>query len=172
MEKKFRFKRIEAENIKENLFSLLHYDWMLVCAGNIDSYNIMTASWGTFGILWNKPVAICYIRPQRYTYQYTEKNSFYTLNFFPEKHKHILDLCGSRSGRDINKMKIEGLNPLKTKQENVIFDEAKLALECRKIYFDDIKPENFIDPSIEKLYLIKDYHRFYIGEIINAWVPS
>ena len=171
MEKDIRFKKIEAANIRENFFRLLSEDWMLVCAGNPESYNIMTASWGSIGILWNKPVAICYIRPQRYTYQFAEKYSCYTLNFFPEKYKHILDLCGSKSGRDINKMKIEGLNPVQTADGNIIFNESKLAIECRKIYFDDIKPDNFIDPSIEKLYLIKDYHRFYIGEIINAWIP-
>ncbi len=172
MEKDFKFKRIEVGDIKENFFKAFAEDWMLVCVGNMESYNMMTASWGNIGILWNKPVAICYIRPQRYTYQFSEKYSHITLNFFPEKYKNILDLCGSRSGRDVDKMKIEGLNPVETDLNNVIFNEAKLALECKKIYFDDIKPENFADPSIEKLYLIKDYHRFYIGEIVNAWVPE
>ncbi len=171
MEKDFRFKKIEVDNISGNFFRLMSEDWMLICAGSMESYNIMTASWGTYGILWNKPVAFCFIRPQRYTFQFAEKNPSFTLNFFPDKFKHILDLCGSRSGKDINKMKIEGLNPVQTTQGNVIFDQAKLALECRKIYFDDIKPENFLDPSILKLYLIKDYHRLYVGEIISAWVP-
>lgn len=167
----FRFKKIEPANVQDSFFKLLSKDWMLICAGNKDSYNMMTASWGNFGILWNKPVAVCYIRPQRYTYQFAEKHSSYTLNFFPEKFKHILDLCGSRSGRDINKMNIEGLNAVETPLKNIIFNEAKLAIECSKIYCDDIKPENFIDSSIEKLYLTNDYHRFYIGEIINTWIP-
>lgn len=172
MKKEFAFKNIEVESIRENFFKAMAKDWMLLCAGDIQSYNMMTAAWATYGILWNKPVAISYVRPERHTFQFTEKNSFFTINFFPEKYKYVLDLCGSRSGRDINKMKIEGLHPVQTKQGNVIFNEASLAIECEKKYYDDIKPGNFLDPSIKNLYLSNDYHRFYIGEIINAWVPD
>jgi flavin reductase (DIM6/NTAB) family NADH-FMN oxidoreductase RutF len=76
-----RFKIIEPEQIRENIFKLIGDDWMLICAGNIKNYNMMTASWGTCGILWNKPVAVIFIRPQRYTHEFTEKNEYFTLNF-------------------------------------------------------------------------------------------
>jgi hypothetical protein len=50
----------------------------------------------------------------------------------------------------------------------VYFNEARLVYTCRKIYFQDITPDNFLDPSIDKNYPDKDYHRMYIGEIISC----
>ena len=54
-------------------------EWMLITAGDQQSRNTMTASWGTFGTLWNKPVSIIFVRPQRYTYQFCENNDYYSL---------------------------------------------------------------------------------------------
>lgn len=41
-------------------------------------------------------------------------------------------------------------------------------LACRKIYFQDISPERFLDPKIEDMYPQKDYHRMYAGEIVKC----
>jgi flavin reductase (DIM6/NTAB) family NADH-FMN oxidoreductase RutF len=163
------FDTIKPEEIQENIFKLIGNDWMLVCAGTAIHYNMMTASWGAAGILWRKPIAIAFIRPQRYTTLFLEENPGYTLNFFDEKHRDIMNLCGSKSGREIDKMNIEGLETLETPSGNLIFKQSKLVLECRKIYYDDIKPEFFLSFDIEKIYAKKDYHRFFIGEIINVW---
>lgn len=46
------------------------------------------------------------------------------------------------------------------------FAEAELVVECRKIYWQDMQPENFLDPAIEGLYSGRDYHRIYFGEIV------
>ena len=163
------FNKITPEAIDENLFKLIGKDWMLVCAGKPENYNMMTASWGFAGILWRKPVAVAFIRPNRHTYDFIEENPYYTLSFFEEAHREILNLCGTVSGRDMNKMAIDGITPLVTPLGNICFQEAKLVLECRKLYFDDIKPELFQAFELEKIYPKKDYHRFYIGEIVNVW---
>jgi hypothetical protein len=47
------------------------------------------------------------------------------------------------------------------------FAEAELSLECRKIYFDDLNPAQFIDPTVHENYPEKDFHRMYFGEIIT-----
>ena len=163
------FKIIKPEQIQDNLFKLIGSDWMLVSAGKPEHYNMMTASWGFAGVLWRKPVAVAFIRPNRYTYEFAENNPYYTLSFFDEDQRDILNLCGTISGRDVNKMGIEGITPLITPLGNVCFREAKLVLECRKLYFDDIKPELFQAFELEKIYPKKDYHRSYIGEIVNVW---
>jgi len=163
------FKKIHAEDIHDNVFKLIGKDWMLITAGTADHYNMMTASWGTAGILWRKPIVITFIRPQRYTFEFMEKHAFFTVSFFEDKYRELLNLCGTTSGRDLNKMNIEGLEPLETTNGAVGFSEARLMLECRKIYFDDIDPTFFQIFDIEKVYPAKDYHRFYIGEIIQAW---
>ena len=163
------FKKIRTEEIQDNVFKLIGKDWMLVTSGTPDNYNMMTASWGAAGVLWRKPIAITFVRPQRHTFGFLEKQPFFTLSFFPEEQRELLNICGTTSGRDLNKMNIDGLNAVETPSGSVAFEEARLVLECRKIYFDDIKPEFFQVFDIEKIYPAKDYHRFYIGEIIQAW---
>jgi flavin reductase (DIM6/NTAB) family NADH-FMN oxidoreductase RutF len=158
------FKKPDLTMIDENIFKLIGEDWMLVTSGNISSFNTMTASWGGMGVLWNKPVSYIFIRPTRYTYGFIEKNNTYTLSFFSEKYRKALTLCGTKSGRDIDKAKEAGITPEEAESGTVYFKEARLAFECRKLYFQDIDPSHFLDSSIEKMY-DNDYHRMYVGEI-------
>lgn len=164
-----KYEKIETELIKDNIFKLIDKDWMLITAGNIDRYNMMTASWGGFGILWEMEVCFCFIRPTRYTYNFMEKESYFTICFFDEEYRDILNFCGTKSGKDINKMSYEKLTARSGSMDNVYFTEARMIIECRKIYFQDIDPGNFLDPGIEKNYPLKDYHRLYIGEIIKVF---
>ncbi len=157
-------KLIDVKQITDNPFSLIGKDWMLVTSGPADAYNTMTASWGGVGILWNKPVATIYIRPQRYTYEFLEKNDRFTLSFFTEQYRDALKFCGSKSGRDYDKAKETGLTPV-GEEDITYFDEARLVLVCKKLYFDDIKPAHFYTPELEANYPNKDYHRLYIAEI-------
>jgi len=157
----------------QNVFDLIGREWMLITAGKENHFNTMTASWGTMGILWRKKVAMVFVRPNRYTYQFMEEQEGYTLSFFDEVHRSILDYCGSHSGQNVDKIAETGLSPVETQNGNVYFDQAKLVFECKKLYVDDIKPENFLIPDIpEKIYNGADYHRLYVGEIINCLVKE
>jgi len=163
------FNTISPEAITDNVFKLLDKDWMLITAGTLDHYNTMTASWGHMGIMWNLPVSICWIRPQRYTFNFAEKYSHYTLSFFTEEYRKALQFCGSKSGRDFDKAAETGLTPVATEGGNVFFQEARLVMECRKLYSDDLKSEKFIAPDLATThYPTKDFHRFYMGEIVHA----
>lgn len=167
-----KFIKIQPQNINNNPFKAIGEDWMLITAGNLDSYNTMTASWGGLGVLWGKNIAFCVVRPTRYTYEFMEKADTFTLSFFTNKYKKALGFCGSHSGRDCDKAKETGLTAAETDNGSVYFSEARLVLECRKLYFDDINPENFIDPEIDSNYPKKDYHRMYVGEIVNVLKKS
>jgi len=163
------FNTISPEAITDNVFKLLDKDWMLITAGTLDHYNTMTASWGHMGIMWNLPVSICWIRPQRYTFNFAEKYSHYTLSFFTEEYRKALQFCGSKSGRDFDKAAETGLTPVATEGGKVFFQEARLVMECRKLYSDDLKSEKFIAPDLATThYPTKDFHRFYMGEIVHA----
>ena len=159
-------------NLKEiviNPFDKIGKEWMLITAGKLENYNTMTASWGGLGVLWSLNVATCYVRPQRHTHKFTEEFDFFTLSFFPPEYKKALSYCGSHSGKDVDKAKETGLIPVET-ENSVAFKQASLVLECRKLYADNFKPDNFIDKSlIEKNYPINDFHRIYIGEITKAY---
>ena len=163
------FTQIKTTDISDNVFKMLDKDWMLVTAGKLEDYNTMTASWGHMGIMWNLPVAIAYIRPQRHTFGFVNRYEDYTLSFFTDQHRTALQFCGTRSGRDCDKAAETGLTPIATQKGNVFFEEARLVLECRKIYEDDIKKKNFILPELAKKHYPKnDFHRFYMGEIFQV----
>lgn len=163
------FNTIAPGEITDNFFNLVKNDWMLVTAGTPGNFNTMTASWGTMGILWNKPIAICFIRPHRYTFEFTEKYDCFTLSFFDNQYREVLDFCGTHSGRDIDKIASTGLRPIETDLGNITFEQARLVLECRKIYADTLKPENFMLMEVAtKNYPAHDFHKFYIGEIVGC----
>ena len=98
-------KKLEVKDLKENFFEAIGKEWMLVTDGTKEKFNTMTASWGGIGWLWNKPVAFVFIRPERYTYEFVEKNDYLTLSFLGEENKKIHAVCGSKSGRNIDKVK-------------------------------------------------------------------
>ena len=160
------FKLIKADEIQDNPFKLIGNDWMLITAGPPDNYNTMTASWGGMGVLWNKNVCFIFVRPSRYTYEFMEKNQTFSLSFFTEEWRNALNICGTKSGRNINKAKETGLEPVPGNHHTTGFAQAKLIIECRKLYFQDLIPEQFLDSSINKCYIGGDYHRVYVGEIL------
>lgn len=165
------FKEIRPTHLKENAIKLIGDDWMLISAGTIDNFNTMTASWGSMGELWNKPVMFIFIRPQRYTYEFVEREEFFTCSFFEEKYRKMLNFCGAKSGRDHNKAKETNITPVILK-DSVSFNEARIVVECRKIYHQDIDPNNFISDSIKKHYPGNDYHRMFVGEITSVWIKK
>jgi len=154
--------------IKDNAFKLIANDWMLVTAGNMKSFNTMTANWGAFGELWHKKVCFCFVRPTRYTYEFMEREDVFTLSFFDESHRKALDFCGSHSGKEFDKIAETGLTPVANESGGIYFEEARIVLICRNIYFHDINPAHFLDPKINEAYPKKDYHRMYVGEVIRC----
>ncbi len=166
-----KFIKTGPDKLNENAFNIIGEEWMLITAGTEKNFNTMTASWGTIGILWNKPVAICFIRPQRYTFEFAESSDYYTLSFLEPGNRDILKFCGSRSGRDRDKIRETGLQPMYTELGNVYFEQCRLMIECKKLYADRIKEDSFILPElIGKNYPNKDFHKFYIGEIVSCLV--
>lgn len=156
---------IDPKTIEKNVFSAIGKDWMLITAGDRQSCNTMTASWGGLGVLWGKDVATIYVRPQRYTYGFLEREDYFTLSFLPEEYRQALSFCGSKSGREVDKISHCGLTPAYGEGDAPYFEEAELVLVCRKLYFQDIDPARFLVPEIEDNYPKKDYHRMYIGEV-------
>lgn len=166
------FQNIDPKALEENVFSLLGDQWTLITAGTREDCNTMTASWGGLGVLYNKPVATIYVRPQRHTFTFLEREGFFTLSFFPEEYRKQLALCGAVSGRDTDKIKDSGLTLAMAHETAPYFQEARLVLVCRKLYWQDLDPAHFVDPAIHDFYEQKDYHRMYLGEITQVLVKK
>ena len=164
--------KIKPEDIENNVFEVISKNWMLLTAGNIDSFNTMTVSWGGLGVLWKKNVATVYVRPGRYTREFIENSEYFTLSTYPESMHDKLAICGSKSGRDIDKVSVCGFTPKSGDNGGVYFDDAELVLVCRKLYYSDFDSNNFLVPEIEDCYPNHDYHRMYVGEIVEVLVKK
>jgi flavin reductase (DIM6/NTAB) family NADH-FMN oxidoreductase RutF len=162
------FGEIDPAAITDNVFDLIGEKWMLITAGSRDSFNTMTASWGGMGVIWGKKACFCVVRPGRHTFRFMESSESFTLSFYDEPHRKALIHCGSHSGRDVDKVKETGLTPV-FDSKSIYFAEARLVFFLKKMYFHDLDPGHFVDPTIDTThYPLKDYHRMYFGEITNC----
>jgi len=163
------FIKIPFYELSVKIHDLWENQWLLLTSGDWQQmhYNAMTVAWGSLGVMWNKPFAQVVVRPTRYTYEFMEKYDTFTLCTFSSRHRKALQLLGSKSGRHGDKIKESGLTPMPSELVAApSFAEAEMIFECRKIYWDDFAPANFLAPAIEKNYPRKDYHRIYFGEIL------
>lgn len=164
------FKEISAKEIQKNIIDAIANEWMLITAGNKDDYNMMTASWGFMGEMWGNDTALAVVRPQRYTMEFIDKSDYYTLSFYGDR-KDIHKICGSISGRDVNKTELTGLTPI-FENNAVYFGEANLVLICKKQYVQDMKEECFTDKTPLKWYQDGDYHKMIFGKIEKVLIKE
>ena len=165
-------KHVPFDDFAVKAHHLWDKQWLLLTAGDFNAghFNTMTVGWGGLGTMWGKPFALVVVRPHRHTFGFMEQYDTFTLCAFPDAYREALNLLGTRSGRDGDKIADAKLTPIASAQiASPAFAEAELVLECRKIYWDDMDPAHFIDPAIHAKYPQQDYHRIYFGEIVAVW---
>lgn len=165
-------KKIDVKLLQENVFSLIGDEWMLITAGAEDHCNTMTASWGGLGIMWGEPTATIYVRPQRYTKEFIDREDCFTLSFFGPEYKKELALCGAKSGREVDKVKECGFTVARTQDGAPFFEQARLVLVCRKRYAQEMDPAAMPQDVKEKWYPGQDYHTMYMGQIVEAYTKD
>ncbi|MBR1925946.1 MAG: hypothetical protein IJ837_03770 [Clostridia bacterium] len=152
---------------KFNPFEKLNNEWALVTAGDKKKFNSMTISWGGFGVLWFKNVITIYLRPQRYTLEFLNKNDIFTVSFFDEKYKKDLGVLGSKSGRDCDKLSLTNLTPKFLKQ-GITYNEASKTYVLKKIYQNQFNEKNIPNEIKNKFYNGEQPHIMIIGEILEV----
>lgn len=169
-------KEIPVQELMLNPMTKIAKEWMLITAGNEErGYNTMTASWGHLGSIWGHggglTTSVVYIRPQRFTKEFVDAEAYYTLSFFPGYKKELAYL-GSHSGRDEDKVAAVGFTP-EFDENCTWFKEANLVLVCRKLYRGSLEESGFVDPAtVEQNYPQRDFHDFYVGEIVKVLVAD
>ena len=168
-------REIPYTEVTLNPFTAFDDDWMALSAGTKENgYNSMTVSWGQLGTVWGEkgrqfPVAVCYVRPQRYTKQFMDREPLFTLSWFGDTQRKALGILGTKSGRDCDKIAESGLTPVFA-DGTVGFEEAKLVFVCRKLFRSPVLESQFIDPAVVAYeYPEKDFHDLYIGEIVKVY---
>lgn len=162
------FKEINIKDFSPNPFEIKD-KWMLISAAKPDgSVNTMTASWGSFGIMWNKEVVFVVIRPQRFTREFVESSESLSLTFFDDSYKKALAYLGKVSGRDEDKITKAGLSVVMD-NEVPYFEEAERVIFAKKLFVQRIEEGAFLDEKIiDRWYPEKDFHYLYIAEITKV----
>ena len=169
---------VPVTDLKDNVVDLIGDQWMLVTAGDAQSYNTMTASWGAMGVVWGKPAAMIMIRESRYTYEFLEREQAFTLSFFDESYRSALRVCGTRSGRTSDKVKEAGLTPVQTPSGMMSFDEARMIIECKSMFQQRMDTEHFT-PAYKEEIERECYgpsnasrHQLFVSEIVRVWIKK
>ena len=141
-------------------------EWALLTSGYKDKFNTMTVSWGGMGTLWHKPIVTVYVRPNRYTFEFLEKEEYFTLSFYDAKFKEYLGILGSKSGRDTDKIALTNLTP-EFLDKSVTFKEANLTIVCKKIFTQKLNIEGMSKEIQDSFYKDDPVHHMFIGEVID-----
>ena len=164
---------IPLKEFSSRSFSLFDDDWFLLASGDFKKglFNAMTISWGGLGTMWNKPIAMVAVRPTRYTYEFINNAGDFSLCGFSAEYRAVLQLLGTKSGRDGDKIADSRLTPIQAVTiQSPVFAEASIIMECRTIYSQDMDPARFIDPDIIKHYARNDFHRvFFWRSAARPW---
>ena len=171
------FKEISAEDIQDNIFTLVGKYFSVITAGREDHYNSMIGSGGGMGVLFKKPATWCVFRADRYTLELLQKEQTYTLTYFPDELKEQALFLGSKSGRDSMKMKETELTAAQTPSGNITFKEGRLIIECKLTQITTPAPDDFCtqgarDYINEAYKSVNDHRKYIFGEIIRVWVKK
>ena len=111
----------------------------------------MTIGWCQAGRLWGLQTCTVYVRPERYTYQFMEEQAYFTVSVLSKDMKNAMALCGTKSGRDMDKIKECGLTVRTGAGGAPFFEEAELVLVCRTLYAQDLEPACVLPAGEEKI---------------------
>ena len=138
-----------------------------------DKINSMVIEWGHLGRIWNRPVFIAFVRTSRFTKEQLDKNAEFTVNFPIHGYsKEAFAVCGTKSGRDMDKIGELGLTPVDPRVISVPgLKEFPLTLECRVIYSQKQDASQLPEDIREKFYKWESAeHICYYGEILDSYV--
>lgn len=169
------FKKIEIEQLQDSPVKLISKDWMLVGAGDENKFNALTASWGAVGFIWNRPTLTAYIRDNRYTYEFMHSRENFTVSILEPEFKDAMMICGKQSGRDGNKIASAGLSPVLTPSGEVSYKQARIVVECRKLFLQQMELDNLIPELKDKItgaFYHHDtaLHQQFIAQITAVWI--
>ncbi|WP_369703401.1 flavin reductase family protein [Clostridium moutaii] len=136
--------------------------------------NTMTIGWGSIGVIWRKPVFTVLVRESRYTREFIESSGEFTVSVrFDDDMKKAFSICGTKSGRDIDKFKECGLQILPGKSLNSpVIDGCNMYYECKIIYKRNMDKKLLSEEVDLDCYggtNEGDYHTIYYGEIVNCY---
>lgn len=179
------FKQIDPRQLADNPFQLIGYDWTLMTAEKNGVANTMTVAWGGLGFMWGKPAIFVAVRPERYTFEFSEAAETFSIASFDMKNdqdkkiRKMLTYCGTVSGREEDKIQKSDLTLLH-EGETPYFAESRLVFICKKIMATVFNQTEICDPAYNKFYggsndqsgLGGGFHTLYIAQISHVFIKN
>ena len=162
---------MEFNNSLDKAMEYLHKQGAFLTSKNEEKINTMTISWGSIGFMWGKPVFMTLVRPQRYTNTFIQSSKKFTVSIpFNEDFKKALGICGSKSGRDIDKEREAGITFIPgLSKDMAVIDKCNIYYECNVLYSNELKTEELPEEIKKSFYGSGDTHILYFGEIVNCY---
>jgi flavin reductase (DIM6/NTAB) family NADH-FMN oxidoreductase RutF len=153
----------------DNTLEMLANGGLLLASTREDgSSNVMTIGWATLGVIWGLPVMVVLVRPSRYTYQFIEASQVFTVNVPTPEMRSYVNMCGTKSGRDVDKL--AGVpTSMGQRVESPVLEDCSLVYECKVVHSNDIIPANLSPDVARRSYPRGDYHRLYYGQILGTF---
>ena len=131
--------------------------------------NFMTIGWGMLGISWGMPIWTVLVRPSRYTFDCMEHAAAFTVNALPADMRKAVSICGTQSGRDIDKIEVAGLSVEKSAFVNApVETHSPIVYHCEVMSATDLEPGRVAPEIVESYYPGDDYHRVYFGRVLAS----
>lgn len=164
------YKETEFANISEEVLEQLQKGAFLTVSDG-ERTNTMTIGWGSIGYIWRMPIFMVMVRYSRYTHEIMSMAEEFTVSFpLNGQLKDALSICGTKSGRDVDKFKECGLNTEKgLAVDTPIISDCDAHIECRIVYRQGMDGSGLVDDINKNCYPTKDYHVLYYGEILKAY---
>ncbi|MBQ7207292.1 MAG: flavin reductase [Lentisphaeria bacterium] len=164
------YENFEEVSVKKDTGLLFAPGVYLGTAGTPAHYNSLTLGWGASGVLWSKPVAIVYIRENRFSFRYFEENPVFVLSWYGKKERPaLMKIFGGTSGRDTDKEKLSGFTPVETPGGSVTYLQAEKVVICRKVLRTAVPAAAVPGPLQARLGRDGFVHIQYTGEVLSVW---
>ena len=157
----------------ETMAALTHEGLLLNSVGIDGQPDTMTIGWLSGGVIWGRPILTVYVRPSRYTYSRLEEVGEFTVNVLPPADSEALQLCGTVSGRDVDKFARTGLKPIPAQKVQVpIIEQGVIHYECQVVHRNDLLPVHLQDEIKVAAYPEGNFHRVYFGKVLAAYATA
>jgi len=153
------------------LFDSLKKGGAFLVAGRDEVANPMTIGWATVGIIWGKPVLTVLVRPSRHTFSLISKHDEFVVCVPEPGMSKELSICGTRSGRDIDKFAECGFtkeNGLKVSVPHIA--QCPMHYECRIVHRNNVSRETLINGLDSQYYPDGDFHTVFYGEMLGTYL--
>jgi len=131
--------------------------------------NVLTLGWGQIGPFYHDhPVFIIAVAPMRYSWRFLEEVREFVIAVPDDALRSAVDLCGTKSGRDLDKFQAAGLTPVPSVHvQPPSIAECPINVECR-IYTTITPPHMLLTPEHRQRPL-EQQHTIYFAEVLGTY---